>query len=543
MNRVVKIAWTLLISIAVSSATAFAAVSDPSGTGPFAVSSQQVKITGVTIPHVSYPVDIWAQVWYPTELSSGPFPLVLVLHGNHGVCRLPGSTDDLCPADPPTCPAGYIQTPNHLGYNYFTSKLASWGYIVASINANAINCRNYAIDDRGRLIQEHLRRWVAWNSASGAAPFGTLFSGRVNLSKVALVGHSRGGEGVRAGYDYLRNDLDPPSVDVPAVFEIAPTDFGVPQVFNDFNVNFSVVLPGCDGDVSDNEGMRAYDRAQAMPETIFPSPKAQQFVWGACHNFFNSQWSFDDANCFGPDQPAITRPTEQKIGSVYVMGFVRSYIGGEDFTDLFTNDQGTPGFVKTTIDNAFAQSRSDILLVDDFSAQGSPAINNLGATVTPTNISLTSCDGSSCATPSNVWIHDPVQHAGKLSWPHGSTGTPKLLERLAAPGKSIDVSSYGFLSFRVAEQNSSSNPANPSVQNFSVTLRDNKGNQGTLQVSRFKKIHFPVGSGDRKSILATARVPLTAFTGVDLTHVIQVGYVFNHTTTGAIFLSDIRFTQ
>ena len=518
------------------------AVGDPSGTGPDAVSTRNVKIAGVIIPHVTYPVDIWAQIWYPTDLSKGPFPLVLVLHGNHGVCRLPGTTDDVCPADPPNCPVGYVQTPNHLGYTYFTARLASWGYIVASINANAINCRDYAIDDRGRLIQEHLRRWVTWNSPGGGPPLGTLFSGKVDLGKISLIGHSRGGEGVRAGYDYWRAEGDPTGIDIPAIFEIAPTDFGVPTLFNDFNVNFSVTLPGCDGDVSDNEGMRAYDRAQAKPESIFPSPKAQQFVWGACHNFFNSQWSFDDANCYGPDQAPIGRPTQQQIGRVYFMGFVRTFIGGEDFKDLFTRDQPPPPSVKTIIDNAYAESRSDILLVDDFTSSKAPLVNNLGGANTLINVTARACSGSACDTGSNLWLHDPVQHAAQLAWPKTTGMQSAFAEKLAPLGAPVDVSGYNFLSFRVAEQNSPVNPPNPGLLNFSVWLKDAQGHVTTVMVSNFKQIHFPVGSGDRKSILATARIPLTSFASVDLTHVVEIRCLFNQTSRGAIYLSDIRFS-
>jgi len=540
MKAVLK-ALILAGTIGICCTTAFA-VGDPSGVGPYAVSSEVIKIASVTIPHVAYPVDIWSEVWYPTDLSKGPFPLVLVLHGNHGVCRLPGTTDDFCPADPPNCPAGYLQTPNHLGYGYFTHNLASWGYIVSSINANAINCRFYAIDDRGRLIQEHLRRWVAWNSAGGGPPIGTQFSEKVNLSKIALIGHSRGGEGVRAGYDYWRAEGDPPGIDIPAIFEIAPTDFQVPIQFNDTDADFSVALPGCDGDVSDNEGMRAYDRAQATREKIFPSSKAQQFVWGASHNFFNSEWSFDDANCYGADQTPITRPTQQKLGSVYFMGFIRTFIGGEDFEALFTKDQPPPPSVKTFVDDSYAESRGNVLLVDDFTTPKAPNVNNLGGANMATNLNVSACFGSACSNPPNLWLHDPVQHAAEMSWPKGGTGVPTWTEALSPGRTPISISGYKFLSFRVAEQNSSLNPPNPALLDFSVSLKDSKGRVTTVKLSTYKEIKFPVGSGDRKSILATARIPLAAFVPVDLTHIVEVSYVFNRRPRGAIYLSDFRFT-
>src|SRR5262249_26019914 len=153
-----------------------------------------------------------ATVWYPTGLSTGNYPLVLLLHGHHGICRMPDSTDDVCSSVPPACPAPYVRTPNHRGYDYIASKLASWGYVVASIEANATHCRDDVspmITERGRLTQEHLRRWQQWNSPAGAPPFGTLFSGKINLSSIGLMGHSRGGEGMRAAQTFNREEGAP----------------------------------------------------------------------------------------------------------------------------------------------------------------------------------------------------------------------------------------------------------------------------------------------------------------------------------------------
>ena len=90
---------------------------DPTHPGPLAVASKDYKIAAVPLPTVSYPIDIWGTVWYPEDLAGGPFPFVLMLHGNHGICRLPNTQTDLGTTTyPPNCPANQIQTPNHSGY-------------------------------------------------------------------------------------------------------------------------------------------------------------------------------------------------------------------------------------------------------------------------------------------------------------------------------------------------------------------------------------------------------------------------------------------
>ncbi|MBI3680895.1 MAG: hypothetical protein HY235_10920 [Acidobacteria bacterium] len=131
---------------------------DPSAPGPLPVTNTFYRFNAVQIPTIPYPVDIWATVWHPDGLAGGPYPLLLFLHGNHGICRQPGTKFDFgTTLTPPLCPAGFEETPNHLGYDYIASRLAGYGYIVASISANAVNVRPNGNAERGRLTQEHLR--------------------------------------------------------------------------------------------------------------------------------------------------------------------------------------------------------------------------------------------------------------------------------------------------------------------------------------------------------------------------------------------------
>ena len=120
------------------------------------------------------------RVWYPE--GDGPFPLVLIVHGNH-------TMEDY--SDP--------------GYGYLGELLASRGIILASVDENFLN---FAIsawvdllenrpglqeenDARGWLLLEHLAQWRDWNTEPGH-----LFQNKIDIDRVALIGHSRGGEAV-----------------------------------------------------------------------------------------------------------------------------------------------------------------------------------------------------------------------------------------------------------------------------------------------------------------------------------------------------------
>ena len=106
---------------------------------------------------------------------------------------------------------------------------------------------------RAELILDHLDLWKKW-STIGGGPFGTSFVGRSTCSNVGLMGHSRGGEGV-ARAAVLNADRGG-QYGIRAVLPLAPTDFARATVPG---VAMSVVLPYCDGDVSDLQGQKFYD--------------------------------------------------------------------------------------------------------------------------------------------------------------------------------------------------------------------------------------------------------------------------------------------
>lgn len=285
----------------------------------------------VTRPTGAYPVRLLGNLYTPD--AEGPHPLVVLLHGNHFTCRfgdswptslyLPG----LCGTLPDT-----TREPSHQGYGYLATTLASHGHVVISLDANDINDHNafdavqYGASERGQLVLRTIDE-IAQLAAEGSSH---ALAGQVDLTRIGLMGHSRGGEGVVVAA--IQNEARETPHALRAIVALAPTDFGrhlVPA-----GIPFLTLLPYCDGDVYSLHGARMFDDARRHERN--DAPIVQALVMGANHNFYNEVWDVDDARFRGEDDPECgeempTRPTAdaQRLAGLALMGgFLRAHLEG-----------------------------------------------------------------------------------------------------------------------------------------------------------------------------------------------------------------------
>ena len=232
-----------------------------------------------------------ARVWYPD--GEGPFPLVLVVHGNHGM-------EDY--SDP--------------GYDYLGELLASRGIILASVDENFINSSISSLveifderpglkeenDARGWLLLEHLAQWRDWNNTSGH-----YFNNKVDMDRVALIGHSRGGEavGIAAAFNSLDRYPDDATLDFNFDFNLRGV-IAIAPVYGQYqprqrptpvrDVNYFTIHGDMDGDVQSFEGIAQYSRV------TFPGDeyrfRSSLYVVGANHGQFNTTWENMDTGLF-----------------------------------------------------------------------------------------------------------------------------------------------------------------------------------------------------------------------------------------------------
>ncbi|MCU0477439.1 MAG: hypothetical protein MUE92_01640 [Chloroflexi bacterium] len=254
------------------------------------------------------------RAWLPD--GDGPFPLVLIVHGNHAM--------------------GDFSDP---GYAYLGEHLASQGFIVASIDQNFLN-GSWADDWQGIeqnvrawLLLLHVDQWRRWN----ADPEGPLHD-RVDLDRVALIGHSRGGEAASvAAWLAARTsapgaELDPWPADVRihAVVSIAPSDGQFTNgVVNLEGVDFLAVQGGHDADVRAWSGIRQYNRTTVADGGF----KAAIWEYRANHGQYNRVWGRGDhgpfSGLFLDLAPLVPAADQEDVARTAITAFLRASLNDE----------------------------------------------------------------------------------------------------------------------------------------------------------------------------------------------------------------------
>jgi len=561
-------AFAFLATLVPSAAGAQETAPDPTGIGPWGTTSAEYRLPAAVDSDVldatpPRAVEIWARVYRPDDLSGAPFPLVIILHGNHATCGFgsnPRIDERIDYTTLGTCPDGYVVVPNHLGYGYLADRLASWGYIVVSINANRGITAGAGVPGdaglnlaRGRLILRHLQRLSEWNTMGGTPPsLGVDLQGKLDFNSVGLLGHSRGGEGVRATYN-LYYDLGSPwparipdFVNVQGVFEIGAVDGQTSRVLNAAGTTWNALLPMCDGDVSNLQGVRPFDRMNRIFDEN-PTQKSTYTVWGANHNFYNTEWQVSDsAGCLFHSALfpfVIGSPAQQKSGLAPVLAFFRGNVGpfadptlNQNFNPLF---QLPPDVIDVTrVDRGFTVSpHTDITTVfEDFDRP--TGTNTYGV---PNDASMV------VITHGPVLRHDPAaQRGGAISWT-SATANVFFQSNWTPSGEGANISGFKTLDVRVSRQRPPSLNPDPNIPtDFSVQLALDDGTRSEpVVLSTYIDVRGPVGGafpGNLHPILQTARIPLSDFGEIDLTRVRGVRLTFDRTPTGAIFVANIRLS-
>ncbi len=275
-----------------------------------------------------------ARVWYPE--GDGPFPLVLVVHGNHNMEEY---------SDP--------------GYQWLGELLASRGFILASIDENFLNGGIRGENDaRGWMLLKHLEVFRALNDSTGKP-----LHHKIDMTRIALMGHSRGGEAVAVAGAFNRLPFYPDDAnqtfdfnfDIKGLVAIAPVDGQYlpterPTPLADYS--YLVIHGSHDGDVSTFMGLMQYNRIKYTKPG--PQFKSAIFMYRANHGQWNTVWNNKDNGFFSDRSLQLNAlvPGEQQrqFGRVVIAGFLETVLRGKtDYQVMFRDHRAAGDWLPPTM--------------------------------------------------------------------------------------------------------------------------------------------------------------------------------------------------
>ncbi|MFC4777410.1 alpha/beta hydrolase family protein [Paenibacillus sp. GCM10023252] len=268
------------------------------------------------------------RVWMPQE--EGEYPLVLMVHGNH-----------------------LAEDDSDGGYRYLGELLASRGFIAVSVDENFLNYSvwtgipNQDMKVRAWLLLKHLEQLQAYEQTEGNPLFG-----RIDFTKVGLIGHSRGGQAVAMAADadrWFKDDSDlmdsMKEIRIQSVVALAPTDKQVDDTSAKLqDVNYLTLQGARDADVNNFYGERQYIRT-AFSEGDGLRFKAAVYLPEANHSRFNTSWGLMDEKLPGGlllnQSGMMTGEAQREAAKVYISAFMEATLRGEDGYKALMQDYRT----------------------------------------------------------------------------------------------------------------------------------------------------------------------------------------------------------
>ena len=530
-----------------------------------------------------------ARVWYPE--GNGPFPLVLVVHGNHDMKDF---------SDP--------------GYAWLGELLASRGFILASVDENFLNgaMRNEN-DARGWMLLRHLEVFRALNDSAGKPLFG-----KVDMSRIALMGHSRGGEAVSiaGAFNRLTHYPDDATLefdfgfDIKGLVAIAPVDGQYrpaeqPTPLQD--ISYLVIHGSHDGDVSSFSGLTQYNRLKfSKPGSQF---KSAIWMYRANHGQWNTGWNNRDNGDYSVRalnlKALISGEEQRQFGRVVISGFLEAVLHGRDeYRAIFRDHRAAGDWLPPTMYQArYADANTRWLATFDedvdVTTGTAPGVRIIGDSLSVWKENDVQARWRGSTFRSNVatlgWNNSPVGgDTAKPRWPArlsitipdsltrswnidasgsllltvGTTDTKPGARKVPKDTSRKDSSATHADSTRA---DSAKKPAPRAAAkrtapqkdtvppDFSVQVEDALGRTASVVLSKFGPLRMPIESyvyrrknRDRtqfnmlaEPVMHTYVIPFSAFdaSGVDVSTLKSIRLVFDRKRSGQVMVDDIGVTR
>lgn len=483
-------------------------------------------------------------IWYPR--GEGPFPLVIAVHGNHTATEY---------SDP--------------GYAYLGELLASRGYIFVSVDENFLNTSLF--DDwfafstpekenpaRALLLLEHLKVWDKWTKTEG-----NPFYGKADMSRIALIGHSRGGEAVALAAALNKLPAYPEDGNIKfdyrfgirSVISIAGTDgqykpAGHPTRLQD--TNYLALQGAHDMDVSSFDGASQYSRTDFTGSGDYF--KASVYIYGANHGQFNTVWGRKDAPGLGNKlyNTAQLMPQEEQLqaGKTLISAFLEATLSGKsEYRTVFQDLGYASNWLPDTM------YISNYLDTDTTIIAGFDEDFDLGSTTFP--------GGQAVGAYLKTWREEKVKmkfapdlynSALRLKWDSAEvSGVPTYTIVLPEHGPAADGDSAFVFSMADADDGKKESDST-GLTDLSVQIEDGYGNVASVPLSsggtllpmfesNIVKRPFAKAVPTKEPVFQNFSIGMADLRAANPNfqpeRLSKISFVFDQTSRGAVLIRDI----
>lgn len=539
----------LVTGLNFSSSNNTSAIYDPS-TPPITVADYAYPPSGGPVPN-----QLEGRVYRPTTLAPAQqYPLVFVLHGRHHTCR--NNTTGLDDNDDfrllGTCPTTHSVIQSHRGFGYLGEELARRGFIVISVHA----ARGvYEVSEYVGLLNQTYSRVNEWNSGVVATPssLGVDLTNRIDFDHVGFVGHSLG---ARAAWNVAQN------VGAEGIFEIEPADPESGALGGVVGIPWVALVGACDEEVGYSAAGSIFD------QTLWPNlvgettskPKGVYTVWGVNHRFYNTEWRASVGNPYSGGLRACYRHDPVYTDSYTTIGngsaAQRQTLIDSVIPFLLAHVSPTPNpLLNRLFDPAFSDHLPEYPPVTRAYSRGVAANDRRILHFFDATAGLTQTKNGATSFTVN-WVpghqtfplpHQQYLRAAKVDWTSASTSN-----WFQAGFPAQNITSFDRLELRVDRAESSLNLQNGSSTQLQVQLVSGSTLSSKVALANYVSLRGPVGTSVLaqptnpillQHTLQTARIPLSAFTGVNLASITGVRFTFQNTTSGSIYITGIQASK
>lgn len=252
----------------------------------------------------------------------------------------------------------------------------------------------------------------------------------------------------------------------------------------------------------------------------------------------------------------MTPAQQRAVAEAYIAAFFRMHLGGEvAFKPYFDGSAGIPALGSfAEVLPSYHPPPTDRLDVNRFLDPDALDENDLGEAVTQVGATLYDLCGF-VERPADL-CSDAVDRANQPHTPPEGLRVsqlrfgwgPFMSARVtnAIPPAFGDVSGRDAITFRAAHIYCLPTDPNCTGPDLAITLEDAAGQSATEVLSDWSDALFvqpKVGLGTPHMLLSTVRIPLAAFSGVDLTTVRKIVIAPYQTMRGKIVMTDLAFVD